>query len=302
MAALAAARRPALGTIDVLLLLAPLVLVPLGSALVGRSFGEGTPLGPVARALLPFAAIPAALSFWVPRGQAAGLLAAGWPLACGLAALDGLRRPFRRGSGTAVGACLAGSSIYLLVGGVWLVLSRLGVAPRNLPEQIVLLAALHFHYTGFVLPVVAAATGRALGERAPGAEPASGSVFFPAVVAGILCGPALLAAGNLLALPLLKLAGALLLAAASMGLVVLLVPLLPRVTPGIARVLLGVSAIALVAGMSLVAVYAVGEFTTRTWLAVPQMAYLHGTINAVGFALCGLLGWTLAGEGSRTAA
>lgn len=122
------------------------------------------------------------------------------------------------------------------------------------------------------------------------------------MVAGILCGPALLAAGNLLALPLLKLAGALLLAAASMGLVVLLVPLLPRVTPGIARVLLGVSAIALLAGMSLVAVYAVGEFTTRTWLAVPQMAYLHGTINAVGFALCGLLGWTLAGEGSRTTA
>jgi hypothetical protein len=30
------------------------------------------------------------------------------------------------------------------------------------------------------------------------------------------------------------------------------------------------------------------------WLLIPRRAWLHGTANALGFALCGLLGWALA--------
>jgi YndJ-like protein len=59
-------------------------------------------------------------------------------------------------------------------------------------------------------------------------------------------------------------------------------------------VLLRISALSLVAGMMLVGVYAVGEFTGRYWLLVPEMARFHGTANALGFALCGLLAWTFA--------
>ena len=58
--------------------------------------------------------------------------------------------------------------------------------------------------------------------------------------------------------------------------------------------LLGISALSLTAGMTLVAAYAIGEFTQRDWLLIPQMTRFHGTANALGFALCGLLGWTLA--------
>jgi hypothetical protein len=58
-------------------------------------------------------------------------------------------------------------------------------------------------------------------------------------------------------------------------------------------VLLGVSALSLVIGMMLVGAYAVGEYTERYWLVIPQMARFHGTANALGFALCGLSGWTL---------
>ena len=46
--------------------------------------------------------------------------------------------------------------------------------------------------------------------------------------------------------------------------------------------------------MILAATYAVGEFTERYWLLIPRMAGIHGTANALGFTLCGLLGWSLA--------
>jgi|HubBroStandDraft_6_1064221.scaffolds.fasta_scaffold2059611_1 hypothetical protein len=36
----------------------------------------------------------------------------------------------------------------------------------------------------------------------------------------------------------------------------------------------------------------------RAWLTVPEMGRVHGTINALGFALCGLLGWALETRGS----
>jgi hypothetical protein len=50
--------------------------------------------------------------------------------------------------------------------------------------------------------------------------------------------------------------------------------------------------------MLFVAVYALGEVTGRVPLSVPQMARWHGTLNALGFALCGLLGWALETRGS----
>jgi hypothetical protein len=78
-----------------------------------------------------------------------------------------------------------------------------------------------------------------------------------------------------------------------MALAGLIVALRPQITPRAARVLLGISALSLAVGMTLVGAYTVGEFTQRYWLLVPEMARLHGTANAVGFGLCGLLGWTL---------
>jgi hypothetical protein len=122
---------------------------------------------------------------------------------------------------------------------------------------------------------------------------------FPVLAAGIICGPLLLAAGNLLVIPILKLAGALLLALMSFGLVGTLVPVLPSLRSRPARALLGVATTSLVVGMTLVGVYTVGEFTGRYWLVILDMARFHGTVNAFGFALCGLLGWTLVLERTR---
>jgi YndJ-like protein len=290
----ALAGRSRLGPIEILFLLAPLVHVQLGFRVVQRQVGEDSPVRRVAHSLLPCAAILAAASFWPPPGRPAAVLATGWLVVGGLAALDGLWRLLRGGYRSADSVCNSVSFLFLAVGSVWLILSRLGITPFHLKPQTVFLAVVHFHFTGFVLLVVAGATGRALRTLRPFADSAVARNTFRFVVAGIICGPILLAAGNILVIPLLKLVGALLLTVASIGLAGMLAALLPEIEPQPARALLTVSGLSLVAGMMLVGAYTVGEFTESYWLLIPQMARFHGTANALGFGLCGLLGWTLA--------
>jgi hypothetical protein len=48
------------------------------------------------------------------------------------------------------------------------------------------------------------------------------------------------------------------------------------------------------AGITLAVVYGLGEARVEEWISIPDMAKCHGAINAVGFTLCGLIGWSLA--------
>jgi len=108
-----------LGPIEILFLLAPLVLVPLGFRLVQRQVGEYSLVGRAARSVRPFAAILAAASFWPPAGRAAAVPATAWLLVCGLAAIDDLWWLVQRGSRSAEGVCNSVSFFYLAVGAVW---------------------------------------------------------------------------------------------------------------------------------------------------------------------------------------
>jgi hypothetical protein len=280
-----------LGPIEVLFLLAPLVHVPLGLQLVRRLRGQFSPFGRLAMRLIPLGALAAAASFWPHTGLAAGLLAGGWLLICLLAAAEGLVLVFRGVYRSAEDSCLAVGLLYLAVGGVWLVLSRSGATPMHFAEPIILLTAVHFHFTGFALPVIAAATGRRLSTVAPHSPSAS---LFPYVAAGIIAGPAILAGGFVLASPLWKLVAALFLATICILLSVLLFSVAPQIKPRSAQVLLSISATSLIFGMVLAGLYVIGDFTQRYWLLIPRMARLHGTANALGFALCGLAGWAFA--------
>ena len=68
----------------------------------------------------------------------------------------------------------------------------------------------------------------------------------------------------------------------------------------VARALLVVSSLSLLVTMAYACVYAYGRFAARTIVAIPEMAQVHGMANAIGFATCGLLSWTLgAGAGSQ---
>src|SRR5262245_43176279 len=153
---------------EALLVLAPLVLVPLGLDLVLR----GGPVGRLAR-LTGVVQLPAALAlglaFLLPQGPAAAALALPWLLATGLVAGLGVGRLARRGFRPLAEVCLDAGLMFVAVGGVWAVADRLGFRPLDFEPVIVLLTATHFHYAGFALPL---ATGLAL--RTEGISPPSG--------------------------------------------------------------------------------------------------------------------------------
>lgn len=263
-----------LGLVEMLFLLAPLAVVPMGVALVDP---RRTPRD--IRRALPLAALLAAASFGPRAGPMAGVLAAAWLLMTARLALWGMMRLARRSGADASESAIDLGLLALPVGGTWLMASRLGLQPMGFEEPIVLLTAVHFHFAAFAALVWTGLASRQL--------PASSARR--AAVAGVAVGTPLLAAGITFT-PWLELVGALLLAA-SLGwtAVQVLRLVVPRARAG--RALLAVSAVSILCGLGLAVAYAWGQAVTPV-VSLAQMARWHGTLNALGFAVCGLLGWT----------
>lgn len=278
-----------LGLIELTFLLAPLVIVPLGLELVAppRNITIREPLYRWARFPQPFGAAFAVVSFCLPPGASAALLAFGWLVVCGLMGLCGLLRLWRDRTTSVEQICFSVGLLYLPIGGAWLVASRLGMNPMGFNEPIVLLTAVHFHYSGFAAPLLVGATGRAV-------NPVSGMKrgILRFATWGVIVAPALVALGFVVS-PSLKLFSSYILAASLTGLSILTLEALPLNGPKIARTLLAISALSVPAAMMLVCVYAVGNFTGHELITIPQMAASHGILNSFGFVLCGLIAWTL---------
>jgi len=280
-----------LSQVERALALAPLVVVPLGVGLAAR--GEFTGLSArllgAAVALLPVGAASMALSLVIETGPVAAGLAAPWVFVTSLLALAGVSRAVDRGTIRPLNVALVDAGLaYVPVAAAALVLSHLGITPWFDPT-IVLLTAVHFHFAGFALPVLAGVTGRHLGGFDGAAR---------AVAGVILVGPAIIAVGISVS-PLVEVVavGAFTLAVAAFGLLTLV-----RAAPSLdalSAVLVGVSALALPASMALALGYGVAAFsgTNPLGLSIGRMVTLHGSLNAYGFALCGVLGWRVGGRG-----
>ena len=279
-----------LRTIALLLLLAVLVCVPLGLALVATpNRGGRHPWAyRVARRAQLGAALLAVGSYFLPTGLPAAAMATPWLAFTGLVALFGLSRLLPRGVRSAEEICIDAGLLYLPVGGAWLVLSRLGANPLGFGDTIVLLTAVHFHYAGFAAPILAGMAGRALRPSQRAARRA-----FRLVALGVVAGPPLLAAGITFSRAL-ETAAALLLAASLIGLAgITALAVLSQMGSRLVQALLLVSAGASVGAMGFAIVYGLGALTGLRLLGIPQMVALHGWANALGFALCGLLAWTI---------
>jgi uncharacterized protein (UPF0548 family) len=265
-----------------LFLLAPLVLVPLGLGVVATPERQARNLGlwqAAARLQLPAALILLG-SFALPAGGLAAGLAVLWLIFTSLIALLGLLDLRRREEW-----CVNAGLIYLAVGGAWATLSRLGMQPLGFSHLIVLATAIHFHYAGFVLPLLAGLAGRELRDRTSRLAAAGVVVGVPLVAAGIT----LSAFDNFL----LEWLASWLLAAVCLVVAALQLRLAFRAARPACRLLFAVSGLSLFAAMLLAAVYGLGRYCGVLWLDIPQMLPLHGAVNALGFALPGLLAWTL---------
>lgn len=232
----------------------------------------------------PWAAAAGVLSmglFWTPGPVAAGL-ALPWLGFTGLGAVLALRRIRARGLG-AWGAQVADLAwVYVPVGAMWLVASRLGIRPMGFSDVIVLLTAVHFHHASFTVLAITGATGRRLGTRRP---------TWRVGAFGATVGPWLVAAGISIA-PAVEVLATTVLAVGLAAVDVLLLRLAWR-HKGVAGLCLGAAALANLGAMGLALVYALGLATGQHWLNIGQMVPTHGMLNALGFGLLGLLGLAL---------
>jgi hypothetical protein len=278
-----------LNTIELLFLLGPLVVVPLGLELCLRFTHEkemGFPIF-VARKLQLPAALCAIASFWLPQGIVATILALPWLVFGCFVGLEGLMAFIRGEFRKLKTACLILSFLYLPIGCAWLVASRLGLSPMGFQEPIVLLTAVHFHFAGFAAPLLALAAGSAVDRKSPALQR-----IFKVVAAGVLAGPGLLAVGFVIG-PRLKVAMAILVACSQVGLSLFFLANVRSMRPRLAKIFVIISAASVLFAMVLACVWAIGEFPLQPFVHLDEMARFHGTANAVGFVLCGLVGWTL---------
>jgi hypothetical protein len=271
---------------EALLLLGALGVVPLGLALVEGVEDWGRRIG--LNALLPWFQIAAAIvllvSFLRPAGPRAGLLAFPWLAFTAVAALFGMLRLRTHGFRSMPELAVSAGLIFLAVGGGWTFLSRWGARPLGFGEPIVLLTGAHFHYAGFALPLL---TGLAAARRS--------GLLARLAIAGVVLGVPAVAAGIATThlTHTVELASAWLLALACVLVAVLQLRAAQNLPLTICKVLLSVSSLSLLAGMALAAIYALGMYHESAWLTIPTMIHWHATINALGFALLGLLAWQI---------
>ena len=278
-----------LGALDLLLLLAPLVAVPLGLALVAF---HAAAIPPPLELSLPCLQIPASLlvaaSFFFEPGRLAALLVIPWLAHALLVALWGVADSLaalkaRRATAAMVGRIAA--RLLLPVGAAWLLLTRSGTDLMGYGEPITELTAVHFHFTAFAATLLLAEAGPWMGS------------WLRAQLAGLIGGIVVLATGFNLSLAPLKTAGAVLIAAALIAYAIRMIAHSPGPHPS-GRILLGISSCCVLVGMGLAVIYAAREMTGPGWPSIPEMIRWHGVLNGIGFTLCGLLGWSLPAQGS----
>ena len=281
-----------IGVIELLFLFAPLVIVPLGMELQRmRGVRSGSLFG-LAQMFQPLGAVMAAGAICLPPGWKAASFALGWFAVCAVAALSGVldlagRSAFRdrsgRGSAALAHIAFAIARVDLLVGGAWIVASRSGMHPMGIQEPIGLLTAVHFHFAGFATATIAGATllfAQRHGELR----------WLQRVVWMVVLLPFVVAVGFVTS-PGLKMGAAVLFSASVAMLAGFLWKRAGDIEAFEARVLLRIAASAILGGMVLSGAYAIATFVGSEALPIPLMASTHGVINALGFCMCGLLGW-----------
>jgi hypothetical protein len=280
--------------VDLLLLLAPVVIVPLGLRLVPLRGPGATRMLRVSRLVQPVGAVAAVIAFLLPQGWTAGAIALGWLVPCALASLAGLLELLETRAWRPLSLVTAAALAYLSVGAAWLVASRAGMRLGFSPA-IVELTGVHFHYAGFAATLLAALALLALRNARPGVRWVATTAALMVVVGTPLTavGITTRSAAATIAGPVLLAGGILTIA----GITAFLIT--PTLENRAARWLLRLSAAGVLLPMLLGVDYAVSRVFAIPALDLRWMAVIHGDLNALAFALPGLLGWTLASDQGR---
>jgi hypothetical protein len=259
--------------IHLLLIFGTVVVVPLTLTLVRQQ--EKTSMAVVVGVL-------ASSSFMLDPGTSAALLTVPWlALACWIAVAR-----LRSIAAVRFDELIDAIPVLYLVGGAgWLVIARYGRIDLGFGPRITELAAVHFHYAGYVASLLTVQLVRWLKVNSSRltrlARVALVAVLAgtPLTAAGIMFTPALGAAGAALFTASVATGSALTLGA--------VIPSVGRTT----RLFLTASALSIVGTIALAVAYSLGQWLGTPAPSLSTMAWSHGILNALAFALCGTLGW-----------
>ncbi len=238
-------------------------IVPMGLRLIPSA--SGTPNLRLAT-VWPYAAVPAAIALWLPRGPVAEAMCAPYGIAAALlAAVAAIR--LRRPSAQNIAICTA--MVSPLIAASALLAERAGYALFGFKPAILALTVAHFHFAGFSAALIAGLTRR--NRWAAVSVPVGiGLVFL-----GFFLGPEL------------QLAGA---AVLTTGMWIVAWSLWhEQATSFRTLALLRTSALVLPLTMLLALDWALGNVFGVPHLSLVWMEATHGVGNALGFALCAIL-------------
>ncbi len=252
----------------ILLLFSPLVLMPLW-------FGEPTHLWH--RKFAEASAIVLAGAFLRAPGIDTALFAAPWLIARLLHLWETATRWKKEGLPLLPQACMDAAVAFPAIGAAWLVAHRANWTPWNFDPLIVLLTAAHFHHAGLNA------------KTRPGWLTQSSCVAIlagvPLVAAGITC-------THFGVLPFVEPVGVLVLVLGALGVAV------SQIHRGLGfgnsvliRLGFVISGASLFIAMLLALGFGLRHVFPNLTLTMPQMWTIHGTLNAFGFGLCGILAW-----------
>ncbi len=270
-----------IGVISALLMLGPLVVVPLGISLIR----------PEAAWLIyaaPFGAAAVVVRASDSNTRAfAVVFALVWLIATLITAIPAgwawVTRPTGKRFDLDYFLPLAALA-ELCVGAAWLVAATMHVELLGFSESIVLLTAVHFHMAGFGACSVAVVRMRA-SQSTTGQESERDWCARAALV--VLVASPVVAIGHL-TIGILELSGGMLLTGGVWTLGFVGWRQAKRVT-GAPRILLLVGAFAPIAPMILAVHYGLTRVTDLTPLPYNTIAYIHGSLNALGFLAANLL-------------
>lgn len=208
-----------------------------------------------------------------------------WLLVRSAAAYEAIRNCSRKTLRDPAELTLLSARIFPAIGAAWLVAHRANWAPWGFDPLIVLLTAAHFHHAGFTLPMMAGLNARA--------NPGCWTRFS---CVAILLGVPLVAVGitgtHFGMLKFVEPFGVVILVMGALGVAASQVRRgLERqrtIWTGIGFLLSGAS---LFAAMLLALGFGLRYLVPNFALTMPQMWAIHGTLNAFGFGLCGILAW-----------
>lgn len=173
---------------------------------------------------------------------------------------------------------------FLLIAAAWSTADRFAFQPLGFDPIIVVLTGAHFHYAGFVVALLAHLL---ITQKDTSLVKLIGVLVLmgvPAVAFGITSsqfgGPPWLegVAGSIMAL-------------GGVGVATVHLGLIKNTKDLFTKILLIVGAVCLMAGMILAMLYAWRHLYFISFLSIPWMYAVHGTLNSVGIGVCLLEAW-----------